>query len=313
MTLDFFNDLLNVDARKDQQKEVIKNDNKNINTTQEIKLFDIAKFEEELFINSSKSNQEQQQYSTSINAYDLMGCISAALFKYFKIPVESFANKWLPVLMRSSIGRAIHSFIQDNTKQFTETEVYVKVPSLHFSGRVDAIINNNVLVEIKSCTYSDYKTIINSKRPRVKDFYQTIIYKYFLENYCDEIQEYCKSHKLKYGNAPKLDNYNFSNIQYIYIAHDIVSADSSSLSEALNTVKEIKKHLNSRHNKFFFITSLAINSQNDVVKDALLHVIDRIKEFNSFIESNKIPPLDHKYVNKKDCYFCIYNKVCKDY
>lgn len=312
MTLDFFNDLLNADSRK--VEEVSKDEFVQQKTqTQQIRVFDITEFERELFVNSANNNREQQQYSTSVNAYDLMGCIRAALFKYFKIPVKSFANKWLPILMRSSIGRAIHSFIQKNTQQFTETEVYVKVPSLHFSGRVDAVINNDVLVEIKSCTYTDYKTIINSKRPRVKDFYQTVIYKYFLENYCDEIKKYCKNRKIVYGNVPKQDKYDFVNIQYIYVAHDIVSADASSISEALKVMKEVKRQLNSKYNRFFFITSLVINSQNDIIKDALLHVVDRIKEFNSFIEANKIPPLDHKYVNKSDCYFCIYKDVCERY
>jgi len=316
---DFLDNLRNDDVTTDNSIVNNSQNDSNINnrTPADIKtpkFFDIALFEKELFNSSDEANREHQKTSTSINAYDLIGCIRAALFKFYKYPVESFADRWLPVRMRTSIGRAIHSFIQDNTNQFTETEVYIKVPSLHFSGRVDAIINDNVLIEIKSCPYSDYQTIINTKRPRSKDFYQSIIYKYFLENYCSEIKEYCKNNEIRYGgHPPKLDHYNFTNIQFIYVAHDIISADTTSLSEALHSIKQIKKNLGSKKNKFFFITSLIIDSRNDNVKDALMYIIDRIVEYNKYIEANKIPPLTHKYVDKKSCFFCIYRNVCREY
>jgi len=96
--------------------------------------------------------------------------------------VKSFADKWLPILLRSTIGTAIHEFIQSNTNQFTEGEVSLKIPSIKFSGRLDNLIGPNILIEIKSCTYADYEKIIRTRKPRVSDFYQAIVYKYILEN-----------------------------------------------------------------------------------------------------------------------------------
>ena len=283
--------------------------------TQRVKqtrFFDISEFERELFVLSETEGREHQQHSNNINAYDLIGCIRAALFKYFKYPVKSFADRWLPVRMRTTIGQAIHRFIQENTKQFTETEVYIKVPSRRFLGKADALINDNVLVEIKSCTYADYQKIINTRKPKSKHFYQTLVYKYFLDNYCNEIKQcFEKGDVPPNANPPRLDKYNIEWIQFIYVAHDVISADADSLSEALYMVSKIKKSLNSRDNKFFFITSLVIDVREDNIKQQLSYIVDRIEEYNRYIDANKIPPIDHRFVDTSMCYFCIYRDICQ--
>ena len=303
--INVFDQLLNV--QQDNLTETKQTESSSNSAVQQNPIFDIRLFERELYSNSHNRKYKQQYYSTALNAYDLLGCIRAAIFKYRKTPVESYADKWLPIMLRAEIGSAIHKFIQDNTNQLTEKEVYLKVPSIYFSGRIDGLIGQSTLVEIKSCTYDDYRKILNSLTPRSSDFVQTIIYKYVLENYCQEIKEVNKGRE---GiNLPKYDNYSINKIQYIYVAHDIISADVSTINEAIKIVSDIKKMLQSKRNKFFFITSLVIDT-GDQVTDHVNYVRDIIETCKTFIESNKMPPKDHKYVDTSKCFFCIYQQIC---
>jgi CRISPR/Cas system-associated exonuclease Cas4 (RecB family) len=43
------------------------------------------------------------------------------------------------------------------------------------------------------------------------------------------------------------------------------------------------------------------------------YIEDKIKEINLYLDKKTPPPLDHKYIDKKDCYFCLYNKICNNY
>jgi len=192
-----FNDLLKMLQVSDEQKAETVSARQNVVVSEAVNVssevlssipvdyspFNIDVFNQELFEKSEQKNQLYREAVQNINAYDISsGCIREIFYKLTNTPVKSFADKWLPILLRSTIGTAIHEFIQSNTNQFTEGEVSLKIPSIKFSGRLDNLIGPNILIEIKSCTYADYEKIIRTRKPRVSDFYQAIVYKYILEN-----------------------------------------------------------------------------------------------------------------------------------
>ena len=167
-------------------------------------------------------------------------CIRQIVYKINTTPVKSFADKWLPIFLRTALGSAVHDFIQQNSKQFTELEICLKVPSIRFSGKADFAIGSNVLGEIKSCTYDDYAKIHKTGAPRDPDFMQLVLYKYILENYLEEI----KSSKVKCRSSkPKYDHYEIERLQFIYISHDILTQDIDDFGKALHRVEEVKKKL----------------------------------------------------------------------
>lgn len=273
--------------------------------------FNIDTFNKELFEKSSTKNQLYRDVVQNISAYDISsGCIRDIFYKLTNTPVKSFADKWLPILMRSTIGTAIHEFIQSNTNQFTEKEVSLKIPSIKFSGRLDNLIGPNILVEIKSCTYSDYEKIITTRKPRVSDFYQTMVYKYILEKYLSEARD--PKIKVRKGTSkPKLDKYDIQTIQFIYIAHDITATDVESFNEVLDRIKKLKKLLNSKSNTFFFMTTMTVNTINDIAEKYLDFVESKIKYINYYIDNNIIPPANDPFIDKSACFFCLYkNGVC---
>ena len=276
----------------------------------EPKLFDLQLFGNELYEKYKNKNKQYHEYAHNINAYDISSnCIRTVVFKLLSIPIKAYADKWLPIAMRATIGNAIHDFIQLNTQQLTENEICLKIPSQRVSVRADGLINNNVLVEIKSVPYSDYSKIIKQNKPRTDDFYQSITYKYMLENFLDEAKD--ESIKISNGNRPKLDNYNIEYIQFIYIAHDLIAADADDLSQALQIMKSVKSQLNSGKNKFFFMTQLAVNVQD--IEDYLDYVKTKIEAINYYVYNNKIPSFDDPYVDKTRCFFCYYKNVCNKY
>jgi uncharacterized membrane-anchored protein YjiN (DUF445 family) len=217
--------------------------------------FNIDVFTKELYEKSAVKNQLYREAIQNISAYDISsGCIREIIYKLNNTPVESFADRWLPILMRSTIGTAIHEFIQNNTNQFTEREVSLKIPSIRFSGRLDNLIGPNMLIEIKSCPYSDYEKIISTRKPRVNDFYQSMAYKYILENHLDEARD--PNIKVRQGTQkPKFDKYDIKTVQFIYVAHDVTATDVDSFAEILQRIKDLKRLLNSKSNSFFFITT----------------------------------------------------------
>jgi len=277
---------------------------------QSVQLFSVNTFKELLKEKSSIKNKNYQQASENISAYDLFSCIRIPYFRIKSFPVEDYSNSWLPIEMRAALGTAAHDFIQDVPGVFTETEVCLKSPSLRLSIRLDALINHNVLVEIKSCGYSDYSKIISSNKPRVKDFYQTMVYKYLLENYLDEIKQQTPSRN---GSLPALDSYDIQYIQFIYICHELISADCNSLNESLLLSKALKKQLESKRNPFWFIKVLTIDLSKINYSSYIEYIDDKIKEINNHLSESSIPPLTNKYIDEKDCYFCLYNKICKNY
>jgi len=271
-------------------------------------LFNLDHFLKDLETKSEYKNKAYSMNANSISSYDISSnCIREVIFKILNYPVESFKDVWLPVVMRAFLGNAVHDFIQSTSTCFTESEVSLKVPSIRTSCRIDNLINDNVLVEIKSCTYDDYSKIISSSKPRESDFNQTLFFRWLLHNHLDE----AKAQPLNTlrSNPPKLDKYHIRYIQYIYVAHDIVSSDVSSMSQALSLVTQMKKLLNSKKNKFFFITALTLDLQNIDISQQELNLVDKLNTINYCLNNNVIPNKNNKFV-KDSCFFCLYKSVC---
>jgi len=276
--------------------------------TRAYSLFDIDKFTKELQEKSAAKNQAYRELFQNINAYDLANnCIRDIVYKLLNTPVESFADKWLPVLLRSTLGNAIHNFIQDNSNQFTEREVSIKIPSKRVSVRLDNLIGPNILVEIKSLPYSEYEKIVKSCKPRIADFYQAVAYKYFLENFLEEAKN---SGEKTRTPPPALNNYDIQQIQFIYVAHDVVANDVESLAEILERIKQLKRLLNSKSNTFFFMTTLAIDVTNNIADPYINYIKNKLERINHYLDSGKIPPNDDEFVDTGKCFFCLYKKLC---
>lgn len=272
------------------------------------KPFDVSIFAKEVAEKAENKNRVYAEVASNINAYDIAAnCIRQIVYKLTNTPVASFGDKWLPLSFRSTLGSACHDFIQGISTQFTESEVSLKIPSIRFSGRIDNLIGNNVLVEIKSCTYSDYQKIIRSQRPRIDDFYQVMTYKYTLENHLEEARDESISTRT---NKPALDNYNIDTLQFIYLAHDITASDIEDFSMALKVVKSVKQQLNSKYNPFYFITSIILDTNCFDQVPYIDFIKDKLKRINDYLENNKLPPGNDPYVNRKKCFFCHYSPIC---
>jgi len=273
------------------------------------RIFHIDDFLSDIARASAEKNKRYMSNTTNINGYDIgANCIRQILFKLLGAPIASYCDSWLPVMMRANLGNSIHDFIQDNSKSFTEWECSMKVPSIRSSVRLDNLIHDNVLVEIKSCTFTDYSKIIRTQRPRDPDFYQAMFYRYLLHNHLPEIQ----SHSLDNLRTPppKLPKYNIDTIQLIYAAHDLLSSESGSISEAIKHASAVKKKLNSKYNPFYYITAITVDLNTIDPKPYEDFIEEKVMTINHFLEQNKIPSMDNKFV-KNSCFFCLYKKLCK--
>ena len=279
------------------------------NTLIQYNPFDISKFEEELRLKSEIKNRSYLSLPRNISAYHIAhDCITSVVKSLLNYPLPSYADSWLPVMMRHVIGEAIHNFIQNNSSQFTEGEISLKVPSIRFSGRIDNLIGSNILVEIKSCTFEDYNKVIKDKKPRIGDFYQLMVYKYIIENYLTEIKTCGVKTRTQ---LPALDSYNIDKLQVIYVAHDLCSSDMDSISDSIKFLANLKKLFSSGSNKFFFINSILIDINSFNPKPYLTWIENKIKRINWYLDNNKLPDSDDEFVDKKKCFFCQYNLGCE--
>jgi hypothetical protein len=273
------------------------------------KLFDVNDFVEDLNNNSEAKNRRYLRNANNINGYDIASnCIRQIIFKLLNYPVRSYKDVWLPVIMRAKLGNAVHDFIQSNSKSFTEWECSLKIPSINTSVRLDNLIHNNVLCEIKSCTYGDYAKILNSKKPRDADFYQVMFYRYLLMNHLKEAQSQPLS-SLR-SPPPKLPEYNIDTVQLIYAAHDLLSSDSVSPSDAIKQATVLKKMLNSKHNKFFYITTITLDLTVIDPAPYEAYIVEKLETINHCLANNIVPSRDNKFVNN-ECFFCLFKEVCK--
>lgn len=316
--LDGLNGIINVEQTEDDKKiKNVINEKNIINDEKKPSVpFNTLEFAQELNKISEETNYKRSLKASNITGYDIARtCIKAVIYKLKNTPLESYANKWLPILMRSTIGTAIHDFIQTNTSQINEIEPAIIVPSLQFYGKIDGLISDDILVEIKSCSYKDYKKIITERMPRESDYMQAMSYRYILENHLEE----CKSEESisrisKYnGVVPKLNKYNINKLQFIYIAHDLLSSDVENPTQMLKQIDEIKEFLNSKKTKdeFFFMTTIDVDlkEEDKIITDSYFE-----RKFNhifTHLKNDTLPTKKDEFIIHKDCFFCPYSKICK--
>jgi hypothetical protein len=271
-----------------------------------VHLFDVNEFVQEMAVSSHDKNKQMYEYQENLNAYDLASnCSRQIVLKILNYPVESYKDSWLPLKFRAALGTTVHNFIQDNCSVFTEKEVSIKVPSIKTSVRLDALISDNVLCEIKSCTFSDYETVLRTRTPRDADFYQSVFYRWLLHNHLKEAKQQIDTRT----SPPNLDNYNIRYIQLIYVAHDLLSSDINSISEAKATMLKIKKMLRSRFNQFYFITALTLDLNVINIDQYETYIVGKLYHILSHLKNKTIPPLDDPYI-KNNCFFCPYKNIC---
>lgn len=291
-------------AKKIQQTKKI-----NIPIQEQIKIFTVDEFVENVRENSATKNKKYMDKAQRISGYDIAsGCIREVLYRMRGTPVKDYADNWLPVIMRMKLGNAVHDFIQDNF-EFTETEGSIKINSINFSGRFDCMMGNHTLIEIKSCTYSDYAKIIQRQVVRDSDFYQVMAYKYILENHLAEAKKHPR--KDLRTDPPQADYYDIKRVQFIYVAHDLISSDVDSIKAADEAAKALRRQMQSAKNKFAFITVMTYDLTKLKMDTYINYVKLKISEINNFLKSNKTPVITNSFVNKQSCFFCKYKEQCQ--
>ena len=281
----------------------------------EIRIFDLNIFVDELYNNSATRNKHQALNSKHMSAYDICNsCIKSIVYKLKNTPVEHYAHKWLPILLRAELGKACHEFIQSNSNQFTEQECSLKIPSIRTSVRIDCLINDNILVEVKSLPYKEYRKIIKTRTPRLADFYQALAYKMLICNptYLKEAQS--QPRNTLRTDPPKLNSYDITHLQFIYLANDLLTSETESLSEANREVTHIKQLLSSKNNPFFFLSNIVVDLRKHDLTDHYNYIENKIKMVNHYIDTNTEPlPSDNLMDDsEKNCHFCLYSSVCSD-
>lgn len=273
------------------------------------RLFDVNQFVEDVKEKSNNIGYIQTKNLTMINSYAVAhDCIRETFFKINNFPIKSYANSYVPIILKATLGNAVHDFIQKHSTVFTELETSVKVPSIRLSCRMDALINDDVIVEIKSCTFKDYEVVLKTKKPRDPDFLQVMLYKYLLENHLEEAKQQTNTRT----KPPKLDKYDIKYFQFIYVANDIIASESENLSKALNDVTKVKKLLDSKYNQFYFINTVTIDLSTFDITPYYTWIINKINNLNNYLNTNKIPPLTDPFISK-NCFFCLYKEICKQY
>lgn len=276
---------------------------------EEQQLFTVETFKQTLKINSAHSNKHFIDNSERLNAYDIVhSCIRNPIFRLLGTPIPDYSDNWLPVKLRSSFGTACHNFLQTNSTCFTEKEIYLRVPSINISVKIDCLTGLNTLVEIKTCSYSDYSKILKTNHARTEDFYQALLYRYLLEHHIDEAKN--QDIDLNKYNLPKHDKYTINTIQMIYVCHELFSSDYSSLDQAVQESKVLKQQLKSKYNTMWFIKAINYDVANSKFDHHVNMIKEKIDESNKFLQSKTIPPMNHKYVDVKKCFFCLYKTHC---
>jgi len=281
--------------------------------SKKVALFSETNFEEDLIRKSYNKNKYFAENTTRLNAYDIVhSCIRSVVFRMLGFPVKSYKDSWLPVSYRTSLGSATHDFIQGTSTKFTELEVYLRIPSKNISVKIDCLTNDDTIVEIKSCTYSDYEKILKTNQARSEDFYQALLYKYLLENFLEESKAQDLGDRAHKYTLPKLDKYNINKIQMIYVCHELMAADKT-LEESVVSAKNLRKLLKSKFNTLWFIKSILYPIDNEKYKHHFNLLEERIDETQSFIDKQLVPPMDNRFIDKTKCFFCLYKDSCKKY
>jgi hypothetical protein len=95
----------------------------------------------------------------------------------------------------------------------------------------------------------------------------------------------------------------------IYICHELFSSDKN-LDESVAESKLLKKSLNSKYNYMWFIKVLNYDLTKFDFSTHISILQEKIIELNNYMDKKAIPPMSHKYTDKKKCFFCLYSKTC---
>jgi len=277
-------------------------------------LFEVSAFRK---IVKEESHNKNKTYAGSavgrISGYSIgHDCIRTTLFKMLNYNITDYSANWLPLGFRAALGTTVHSYIQDlvDGKLFSECELTLKVPSLHLSMRLDAVINDETIVEIKSCSYADYSKMLRSRIPRTGDFYQVIFYRYLLRNHLAEIKKQKPSHG---GKIPGLDKYNLRYIQMLYLCHEIIAGDSNeSMSEAVKFAASLRKYAKQEtgYSDFWFMLPLTIDTEQIDIEKYETHLINKMNSILEHYEAKKIPDFSNPYTDTSKCFFCAFKQIC---
>jgi len=276
-------------------------------------LFETRAFKDLVRSDSVSRNRSYASNSVNVGGYDIAhNCMKTTLFRMLGYQPTNYANSWLPLGFRAALGTATHNYIQDLSlgKIFTECEVCLKVPSKRISMRLDALINDDTLVEIKSCAYSDYKKILSSKKPRLGDLHQAIFYKYLLQNHLEELSVQTPT---RGGCQPALKDYsNIRYIQMIYVCHELIAAEDEKMTDSVKFATELRKFAKkeSSISDFWFITPLAIDTQTFDIKSHEKYLVNKLDEILKYLEMKQLPPDNHPYVDTSKCFFCQFKDQC---
>jgi hypothetical protein len=81
------------------------------------------------------------------------------------------------------------------------------------------------------------------------------------------------------------------------------------MSQAISAVKKLKKLLDSRNNKFFFITALTLDLNTIDIEWYENDIVEKLNTINHCLNNNIIPGKDNKYI-ANNCFFCVYKNLC---
>lgn len=192
-------------------------------------------------------------------------CLRKQFYQFFEVPKTD--PEPLEVKEIFELGLCVESIIKkeliaaDLLKE-ENTEVKVEIPfgDVIISGRIDAVLNDGTLVEIKSHKHHDYtKKLLNEGKMMEYHYSQAACYLAYMK-----INEPDKEHKLImwYKNKNNLEN-NLIEVElkddgYLYVSGNKI-------------------------NKFNFATTM-----------------ERIKDFAEYVKTEQLPPRDYGYYDKSD-------------
>jgi len=266
-----------------------------------------------------KSHTKNKTYAAGsigkISGYSIgHDCIRTTVYKMLGYELSDYSSNWLPLGFRAALGTAVHDYMQDLAigELFSECELTLKVPSLRLSMRLDAMINDDTIVEIKSCSYADYSKIMRTRIPRTGDFYQVVFYRWLLQNHLEEIKQQKPSHG---GTLPSLPNYdNVKNIVMIYVCHELIAGDDNeSMAEAVKfgtNLRRYAKKENPGPNDFWFILPLTIKTDDIDIDGYEKYLTDKLDSILEHYNAKKIPDMSNPYVDTSKCFFCGFKSIC---
>lgn len=192
-------------------------------------------------------------------------CLRKQFYSFFEVPKTD--PEGLEVKEIFELGNCVEHIIKkeliaaDLLKE-ENTEVKVEIPfgDVVISGRIDAVLNDGTMIEIKSHKHHDYtKKLLNEGKMMEYHYPQAACYLAY-----KKISEPEKEHNLImwYKNKNNLEN----NLIEVTLGDD----------------------------GYLYV------SGNKITKFNFSTAIDRIKEFSNYVKNEELPPRDYGYYDKND-------------